>query len=125
MKKLQLVLILLMGAVTFSFAQAKKAQLSATINTPTLQCEQCKTIVENYLAREEGVIKYLADYKRKTVKVTYWSDRTTVENIRTAIANAGFDADNETANPESYKKLPKCCMKPADGGTIPMDQKKQ
>jgi len=125
MKKLQLVLILLMGAVTFSFAQAKKTQASVTINTPTLQCEQCKIIVENYLAREEGVIKYAADYKKKQVKVTYWTDRTTVENVRTAIANAGFDADNETANPESYKKLPKCCMKTADAGPLPMDQKKQ
>ncbi|MBV4358473.1 heavy-metal-associated domain-containing protein [Pinibacter aurantiacus] len=124
MKKLQLVLILLMGAVTFSFAQAK-TQKSVVINTPTLQCEQCKLIVENYLAKEEGVIKYAADYKRKQVKVTYWTDRTTVENVRTAIANAGFDADNETANPESYKKLPKCCMKTADAGPIPMDQKKQ
>lgn len=123
MKKLHLVLFLLIGYINFSYAQAKKAQAAVVISTPTLQCEQCKTIVENYLAREEGVTKYAADFKRKQVKVTYWTDRTTVENIRTAIANAGFDADNETANPDSYKKLPKCCMKAADGGNVPMDKK--
>ncbi len=123
MKKLQLVLFLLIGAISFSFAQKKKALVTVTISTPTLQCEPCKVIVENYLLREEGVTKSVADYRRKQVKVSYWTDRTTIENVRTAIANAGFDADNETANPESYKRLPQCCKKPDDGKSVPMDKK--
>jgi hypothetical protein len=43
-------------------------------------------------------------------------DRTNIENVKTAIANIGFDADDVTAEPSAYQKLPKCCKKPEDGG---------
>ena len=117
MKKLQLLLLLFAGFSVTGFAQAKKKMLeTVTIKTPTVNCEECKDRIEQYMAREEGVTKTNVDYKRKVTKVSYFTDRTTVENIKTAIANAGYDADDVTANPESYAKLPKCCKKPKDGG---------
>ena len=51
--------------------------------------------------------------KKKTTTVTYLTDRNNIEQIKTAIANAGYDADDITADEEAYKKLPKCCKKPA------------
>jgi periplasmic mercuric ion binding protein len=121
MKKIQLIILLLVGVSAFSMAQVvRKGGLeTATIKTPTVQCEECKKRIENYLSREEGVEKVTVDYKRKTTKVTYVADRTNYENVKTAIANAGYDADDVTANPESYKKLPTCCKKPEDGGGHP------
>jgi mercuric ion binding protein len=95
--------------------QAQKAT-TVTIKTPTVQCESCKERIENMLAREEGVAKATVNYKNKTTKVTFWNERTNIENVKTAIANAGYDADDVSANPESYKKLPMCCKKPDDGG---------
>jgi hypothetical protein len=47
------------------------------------------------------------------------ADRTNVENIKTDIANCGYDADDVTAEPDSYKRLPTCCKKPEDGGGHP------
>ena len=41
---------------------------------------------------------------------------TNIENVKTAIANAGYDADDVKADEGAYKKLPKCCKKPEDGG---------
>ena len=114
MKKLKLVLFFLIAASSVSFAQAKKKLETATISTPTVQCDMCKKRIEKFMAREEGVTKTVVDYKRKTTKVTYWTDRTNIENIKTAIANVGYDADDVTANPESYEKLPKCCKKPKE-----------
>lgn len=121
MKKIQLMILLLVGVSAFSVAQVvRKGGLeTATIKTPTVQCEECKKRIENYLSREEGVEKVTVDYKRRTTKVTYVADRTNYENVKTAIANAGYDADDVTANPESYKKLPTCCKKPEDGGGHP------
>ena len=120
MKHLKLVLLLLISTVSISFAQAKKkANLTATISTPTVQCQMCKDRIEKFMFREEGVTKTVVDFKRKTTKVTYWTDRTNIENIKTAIANVGYDADDVTANTESYNKLPKCCKKPEDGGGMP------
>jgi mercuric ion binding protein len=117
MKKLFIALTLIMAVSTVSFAQAKKKALqTVTIQTPTVQCDMCKKKIEDFMAREDGVTKTVVDYKRKNTKVTYWTDRTNIENIKTAIANVGYDADDVTANPESYNKLPKCCKKTADGG---------
>ena len=109
--------MLLLGVTTIGLAQVKKKALqTVTIQTPSVQCEMCKSRIEKFMAREEGVTKTVVDYKRKNTKVTYWTDRTNPENIKTAIANVGYDADDVTANPEFYNKLPQCCKKPEDGG---------
>jgi len=105
----------LAGMFTLANAQAKSSQ-TVTIKTPTVQCESCKQRIENVLAREEGVFKTVVNYKNKTTKVSFYTDRTNIENVKTAIANAGYDADDVTASPEAYKKLPMCCKKPEDGG---------
>lgn len=112
MKKLKLVALLMLGVISVSLAQVKKKSLIAvTINTPGVQCEACKNILTQFMAREEGVAKVVVDFKRKTTKISYWTDRTNPENLKTAIANAGFDADDVTANLEFAKKLPPCCKK--------------
>ena len=111
-----MLLILTLAVSAVSLGQAKKGTQTVTIKTPTVQCESCKKRIEDFVSREEGVNKVVVDYKRKTAKVTFISDRTNIENIKTAIANLGYDADDVTANAESYKKLPMCCKKPEDGG---------
>lgn len=118
MQKVQLLILVLLGFSTLSQAQVvrKGGTEIATIKTPTVQCDECKKRIESYLSREEGVQKVVVDYKKKTTKVTYLVDRTSIENVKTAIANAGYDADDVTADPEAYKKLPRCCKKPDDGG---------
>jgi mercuric ion binding protein len=118
MKKLNVLLLLTIAFASVASAQVVKkgGQQIATIKTPTVQCESCKKRIESYLSREDGVLKAVVDYKRKTTKVTFVSDRTNIENIKTAIANVGYDADDVLANPETYKKLPTCCKKTEDGG---------
>ncbi|HYJ38802.1 MAG TPA: cation transporter [Chitinophagaceae bacterium] len=118
MKKITLLLALSFAIAATGSAQAGKkgAQQTVTIQTPTVQCESCKKRIESYMSREDGVKKVVVDYKRKTTKVTFVSDRTNIENIKTAIANVGYDADDVTANEETYKKLPTCCKKTEDGG---------
>lgn len=115
MKNLLLLTIILAGTVSSGFGQLKKGLQTVTISTPTVQCQMCKQRIEKYMVREEGVSKVNVDYKKKQTKVTYYAERTNVENIKTAIANAGYDADDVTANEEAYKELPKCCRKPEDG----------
>jgi mercuric ion binding protein len=119
MKKIWCLSVLLSCFFVFSKAQQpvrKGSVETVTISVPTVQCEQCKDKIEKYLTREDGVQTVKVDYKKKTCKVTYLWDRTTTENIKTAIANTGYDAGDVTADPEAYKKLPTCCKKPEDGG---------
>jgi mercuric ion binding protein len=116
MKKLLLLVIAAIGITTFASSQVKKGIQTVTIQTPTVQCESCKKRIEEYLKREDGVQKSTVDFKKHVAKVTFYAERTNVENIKAAIANAGYDADDVKAEPEAYKKLPKCCKKPEDGG---------
>lgn len=110
MKHLQLSIIALLGFVITSFAQQKVSD-KAIIKTPDAQCEPCKQRIEGYVGREYGVTSVVVDIKKKTTTVTWITDRTNIENIKAAIANAGFDADEVTAEETSYKRLPKCCKK--------------
>ena len=111
MKALKLTFFSLIGFVAVSFAQLKQVE-KVVIKTPTVQCETCKERIENYMKREPGVSVVKVDYKKKTTTVTYLTDRNNIEQIKTAIANAGYDADDVTANEDAFKKLPNCCKKP-------------
>jgi mercuric ion binding protein len=115
MKKLHFLLVALFAVIGTVSAQPVK-NATVTIKTPTVQCEKCKTRIENYMSHEDGIVKINVDYKKKITTVTYIPDRTNVENIKALIANVGYDADDVTAEPDAYKRLPTCCKKPADGG---------
>ena len=115
MKKVKFLLALLIGLAGSAFAQTA-AKTTATIKTPTVQCEKCKARIENYMSHEDGIVKINVDYKKKITTVTFIPDRTNIENIKAMIANVGYDADDVTAEPDAYKRLPTCCKKPADGG---------
>jgi copper chaperone CopZ len=116
MKKLLLLVVAVAGLASLGFGQVKKGIQTVAIQTPSVQCESCKKRIEEFMKREDGVQKVNVDFKKKVTKVTFVAERTNVENIKTAIANAGYDADDVKADDEAYKKLPKCCKKPADGG---------
>ena len=115
MKKITLLFALLAG-FTFTTRAQQKKPVTVKINTPSAKCEQCKKRIEDFLKYEEGVTKVVVDYRRGVTTVTYVKDRTNIENIKTAIANVGYDADDVTANEDSYKRLPKECKKPEEGG---------
>lgn len=123
MKSIKLTLIAIIGFISFANAQQKTVN-KVIINTPTVQCEMCKNRLESYLSREPGVSVVKVDYKKKTTTVTYLTDRNNIEQLKTAIANAGYDADDEAAEESAYKKLPKCCKKPAELETVKPEVKK-
>lgn len=108
MKKIQLFIIALFGMVFIANAQAK-VNGKAVIKTPALICEECKDRLEQYLFRTAGITSVKADYKKHTVTVTWLTDRISLLDIKLAINNAGFDADDELAEETAAKKLPPCC----------------
>jgi periplasmic mercuric ion binding protein len=89
------------------FSQIKPA-LTAKIKTPNALCEDCKTRIERYLDRYDGITQVTVNFRKGETTVKYLTNRINIEEIKAAIANAGFDADDVPANPEFYKLLPKC-----------------
>lgn len=113
-------LLLSIGLACSATAQQKKP-VTVKIQTPGMLCDECKLRVEDQVKYEEGVTKVIGYPRSKYVSVTYFADRTNIENIKTAIANAGYDADDVKADEDAYKRLPKDHRRPEDGG----HQKKQ
>jgi copper chaperone CopZ len=106
------ILLLMLGFAVGTNAQQKKP-ITVTINTPSVQCDMCKNKIEDYLKYEDGVTKVVVNPKQKKTVVTYLTDRTNLNNIKTAIANVGYDAEEIKAAKDAYDKLPACCKKPS------------
>jgi copper chaperone CopZ len=116
-----LYLLLLSIGLAGSAAAQQKKPVTVKIQTPGMLCDECKQRVEDQVKYEEGVTKVVGYPRSKYIMVTYFADRTNIENIKTAIANAGYDADDVKADEDAYKRLPKDHRRPEDGG----HQKKQ
>jgi hypothetical protein len=122
MKKFVFVLMIV------SFGSAKiNAQVMAAkaktvvIKSANLRCWVCKEKLEEYLVRENednmqsGMLKRTYNLMAGEVRVQYLSDRVSVDAIKTALNNAGFDADSTLATPDSYKRLPPICKRKEEG----------
>ena len=108
------VLLLCLGAA----AQTKAVQ-TAKISTPNVLCDLDKQRLTTYLDRYDGVQSLAFNLRKGEITVKYLTDRTDIEQIKTAIANAGYDADDIEAEPSAYQRLPKTCKKASDGGGHP------
>src|ERR1041385_2255072 len=106
MKKILIAAAASVGFVATGFSQTKPV-LTAVIKTPNALCQLCKDRIETYLKRYDGVLEINVNYRRGETKVKYVTDRINIEEIKTAIANDGYDADDVPANEESYNRLPK------------------
>jgi hypothetical protein len=104
-----------------ALSQQPKSQW-VTIKSANLKCWECKERLERHLLivnkseMESGIIQWKIQLLQGEIKLQYWPDRTSPEDIRVAINNAGFDADDSLAEPDAYKKLPPVCKRAADGG---------
>ncbi len=101
-----------------SFAQTKVV-VTSTIKTPAALCQGCKERIEAYLDRYDGIVQAVVNFRKGETRVKYITDRINIEEIKAAIANAGYDADDIEAEPGAYKRLPKTCKRAEDGGTHP------
>ncbi len=111
MKFLQCTMLALF-ALCLSVSAQQKVNAKAVIATPGMFTEDCKAKIEQSLFKQYGIISYKADLKKKNITVTWLTDRTDIEQIKTMIANVGFDADDVTADETAFKKLSPACKKP-------------
>jgi mercuric ion binding protein len=122
MKKIVFSLLLFCsaGAINAQVMSAKPQW--ATLNVPQLKCWECKDRLDKYLLHEtgpngdNGIVKWTANMASGTLKIEYVPDRITLDYIKTAINNAGFDVDSTTATPDAYKMLPPICKRASEGG---------
>lgn len=122
MKKLLFLLTIILIASTAKAQVMSAKPQTAVIKSANLRCWECKQRLEDYLTiqnkayLESAIIEMKFDLLKGELKVKFYPDRASLDDIKNAIVNAGFDADTEKANEESYKKLPTACKRPEEGG---------
>lgn len=105
------VLVFMLGTASFSQAQdAEPKEKEIKIQTSAI-CGMCEERIETNMAYEKGVKSVELDDETKIVTITYKTAKTNPEQLRKAISNLGYDADDVEANAEAYAKLPACCKK--------------
>lgn len=119
MKKIIVAILFLLGTHIAS-AQSAKAEW-VILKSNNLKCWECKDILDKYLTKEKdnsegGIIQWKINLLQGELRVQFLPDRTSADEVRAAVNNAGFDTDNEKALDEAYKKLPPSCKRAAEGG---------
>lgn len=122
MKKIILILSCFF-VVSVLHAQVMSAKAKTVIiKSANLRCWECSERLDKYLTvenksfLESAIIEWKINLQKGEIKIKYLPDRANIEDIKAVINNAGFDADNEKAEPEAYKKLPTACKRSEDGG---------
>lgn len=119
MKKIFVAVLLLVVAHTAS-AQSAKAEW-VILKSNNLKCWECKDVLDKYLTKEKentegGIVQWKINLLQGEVRIQFLPDRTSADEVRVAVNNAGFDTDKEKALDETYKKLPPSCKRAEEGG---------
>jgi periplasmic mercuric ion binding protein len=111
MKTIQIGLIALLMVLGVNFtASAQKAKEEVKIKTSAV-CKMCKATIERQLAFTKGVESANLDVSSKVVTVAYNPKKTSLEKIKKAINESGYDADEMPADAKAYDRLEDCCKK--------------
>ncbi len=105
MKIINLILISL--SVFIITCNAK--QETIYIDTPTIQCGMCQKTIEIGLKKIAGVNSSKVDLETKKTKVLYNVDKVNIRTIEKTIADLGYQANDQLADPNAYDDLPACC----------------
>jgi len=103
---LMLIIMLALSAT----AQEEQKTKEITIKSSVV-CKMCKERIEHDMAFEKGVKEVTVNLKEKEIDITYRTDKTNPDKLRTAISKIGYDADDVEAEAKAYAKLPRCCKK--------------
>lgn len=95
----------------------EKGKITAVIKTKIycdhcIQCEDCNANIMNKVrSGNKGIRKVKVNPEENTITVQYVEGKTTLEQIRKSINDAGFDADDSPAPADKVARLDGCCRK--------------
>ena len=104
------ILMTLIATLSLNVAFAQKSIETVDVQTSAV-CDMCKETIEKQLAFTKGVTAAELNVATGIVTVSFKTNRTTIEEIRTSINEVGYDADESPAEQEAYDKLHHCCKK--------------
>jgi mercuric ion binding protein len=78
---------------------AAAAERSVTLRVDNMTCESCPYIVDKSLERVDGVIEAKVSFEQRTAVVRYDDERTDVDALTRATAEAGYPSRITESSP--------------------------
>lgn len=103
-------LLALLATLSINVGLAQKTIETIEIQTSAV-CDMCKETIEKQLAFTKGVTAAELDIKTAVVTVSFKTNKATIEDIRKAINEVGYDADNSKATKDAFDNLHECCKR--------------
>jgi copper chaperone CopZ len=107
MKNKHLLLMLLIFFSLQSFT-LKDSIIKESFNVSG-KCMMCKEKIETTVKNIEGVKSAKWNVNKQSLKVKFFAEKTTLEEIQKKIANVGYDTEMYQATDETYNSLHYCC----------------
>lgn len=83
-------IIFVFSALLTPFTASAGETRTVTLDVPGMTCKFCPITIRKALKKVPGVIEAKSDYETKTATVTFDTDKTNVEALTKATANAGY-----------------------------------
>lgn len=112
LKSLLVALVLTLVGFGANAQSQNKNEQTVKIKTSAV-CGMCKKTIEKAMAYEKGVKTSSLDVESKVLTVVFDSRKTSADNLRKAVNESGYDADDKPASERAYKRLDDCCKKEA------------
>ena len=84
--------LIMLGALLTPFSVSAVETKTVTLDVPGMTCKFCPITIRKALKKVPGVIDAKSDYETKTATVTFDPDKTNVEALTKATANAGYSS---------------------------------
>ena len=108
-------IFLIAGILAMTACSAtKEAKIQTAVVMTSAQCGMCKTTIEGALKGKDGIKWVVLEPETQKLSVKFDTRKISLDQIRQAVADVGYDADDVKAQVETYNSLPACCKK--DGG---------
>lgn len=105
--KTRILSIAVLFMLTAFIVQAR--EITDTFKVRGADTFECKRQIESAAFNVIGVTMANWNSEKQVIRVIFDESKTTLENIKKAVAKAGFDTDHFKANDEVFNKLPDCC----------------
>ena len=109
MKNVLLGMMLLFVAISTQAQESKNKNAKYTIDVNG-NCDLCKKRIEKAAFSVVGVKSAVWDVETHELVLILNEEKTTVLDVKKAIANVGHDTDEAKATNEVYEKLHGCCQ---------------
>lgn len=104
-------MIVMAMMTAFSFSNAHDGAIHKILSAKVFgNCGMCKKTIEGALKKQKGIESATWDTETKMLEVKYDAATISVDGIKKAVTDVGYDFEDKKASDEAYNKLHGCCQ---------------